>query len=106
MPEPSGLHVQPYDVDTGHAQWDLDLWLCERGDSLCGWFVYRTDIFEAPTIERMRDEFLELAAAIAGNPDERISTLAARIARPQAQAVEAHARDQEAQDAIAPLPLA
>ena len=51
----------------------LDLW--ETGQGLTGVLEYNTDLFDAPTIVRMVGHFQNLLAAIAANPEQRISDL-------------------------------
>jgi amino acid adenylation domain-containing protein len=62
-------------TDTGAAQFDLVLSLAETVGGLQGEMRYRTDLFDAATIQRMAGHFLVLLEAIAADPDQTISTL-------------------------------
>ena len=57
------------------AKYDLTLTLRERTDGLRGTFEYRTDLFEAVTIERMAGHFQTLLEGIVDNPDTPITNL-------------------------------
>ena len=72
---PSGLKLESLEVESETAQFDLSLYLRERGGSLLGLFEYATNIFDNTTIERMALHFQKVLAEIATNPDQPITTL-------------------------------
>ncbi|WP_198299665.1 non-ribosomal peptide synthetase [Tumebacillus avium] len=71
----TGLDVQPLDVQTGTAKYDLSAAVIEEGDKLVGRFDYNTDLFDPQTIERMMGHFFVLLEGIAAQPDGRIGEL-------------------------------
>ena len=73
---PAGLVVEPLAVDNRTAQYDLSLYLRERGGRLLGYFEYATDLFDAATVERMARHFEILLTDIAAHPDRAIDSLA------------------------------
>ncbi len=67
------LVLTPLRTDRGTAKFDLTLGLTERPEGMTGTFEYSTDLFDAPTIDRMIAHLRNLLEAIVANPDERIS---------------------------------
>ncbi|HEU0077325.1 MAG TPA: amino acid adenylation domain-containing protein, partial [Longimicrobiaceae bacterium] len=55
------------------AKFDLSVTLLEDGERFRGTFVYRTDLFDRATVERMADHFGRLLDAVAARPDRRLS---------------------------------
>jgi amino acid adenylation domain-containing protein len=70
-----GWQLTQIDVDTGMARTDLYLALDDRPEGLVGRFRYNTDLFEAATIDRMREHLERLLHGIVDYPDRPISTL-------------------------------
>jgi amino acid adenylation domain-containing protein len=76
MPEIElGWTLTQSDIDNGTAKFELYLGLEEKPEGLIGRIEYRTDLFDAPTIERMIGHFQTLLEGIVANPLERISEL-------------------------------
>lgn len=73
---PEGLVVEPLAVDNAAAQYDLSLYLRERGGQLLGYFEYASDLFEVATVERMAGHFEILLTDIAANPEQTLDSLA------------------------------
>ncbi|MGZ8496075.1 MAG: non-ribosomal peptide synthetase, partial [Candidatus Binatia bacterium] len=73
---PDGIDVEPLEVANATAQYDLSLYLRERGGRLLGYFEYASDLFDATTIERLAGHFAILLTDIAANPDQTIASLA------------------------------
>lgn len=71
-----GVRAQVLDIDPGIAKFDLLISLEERSDGLAGTVTYRTDLFDAPTITRLIEQFQILLSQIATQPDLRIDTSA------------------------------
>jgi amino acid adenylation domain-containing protein len=69
------LSVHFLDVDPGIARFDLMLEITDVDETLCGWFEYSTDLFEAATMARMAAHLRTLLKGIVANPEERISRL-------------------------------
>jgi amino acid adenylation domain-containing protein len=74
-PDPAGLSLTPIEVDSGAAQFDLSLYLRERRGKLIGFLEYSTDIFDAPTIERMSCDFENLLESIVADSTRSIAAL-------------------------------
>ncbi|HEX2077557.1 MAG TPA: condensation domain-containing protein, partial [Longimicrobium sp.] len=70
-----GLRLAPLEVDAGTSMFDLTLGLERAEDGLAGRLEYATDLFDAPTIERMAEHFGVLLRGIAAAPDTRLSRL-------------------------------
>jgi len=71
----SGVVLQPLQVDTGTAKFDLTLSLEERGSDISGWLNYNSDLFVDSTVERMAGHLRVLLEAIAENPNLKLSEL-------------------------------
>ncbi len=80
-----GLVLTPLDVDTHTSKFDLTLDLGETREELTGWLDYSTELFDASTIERLAGHFQSLLAAVAANPQARISSLALLTTRERHQ---------------------
>jgi amino acid adenylation domain-containing protein/non-ribosomal peptide synthase protein (TIGR01720 family) len=69
------LDGQPLQIEKGTAAIDFALDLWELPDSIEGLIEYSTDLFDAQTIGRLKDHFLNLLQAIVIDPDLRISQI-------------------------------
>ncbi|MBV9789120.1 MAG: amino acid adenylation domain-containing protein, partial [Chloroflexi bacterium] len=69
------LILEPLAVESTTAKFDLSLSLAETPHGLHGDIEYRTDLFEAATIERMVAHFQALLTAIVAQPEQRIDRL-------------------------------
>ena len=71
----AGLRLEPFDVESGTARFDLELQVFDRPAGITGWFEYNSDLFDAATVDRM-SRHLELLAenliADPGRPVERV----------------------------------
>jgi amino acid adenylation domain-containing protein/thioester reductase-like protein len=70
-----GLTLQPLEVKTNTANFDLTLSMAETTEGLEGLFEYNTDLFDTARIERMLGHFQTLLAAIANAPHKCLSDL-------------------------------
>ncbi|HYA30226.1 MAG TPA: condensation domain-containing protein, partial [Acidobacteriota bacterium] len=70
-----GIHAEPIDCVSGMSKFDLTLSLGERDGRLLGSFEYSSELFDAPTIDRMIGHFQTLLNAIVADPDRSISAL-------------------------------
>jgi len=71
----SGLTISPIQIDTGFSQVDLSLTMWEEEGIMNGTFEYNTDLFEPPTIKRMKDHFQALLTGIIADVNRDISLL-------------------------------
>ena len=62
-------------MDAGTSMFDLTLKLEEQGGEIQGEFEYSTALFEAPTIKRFIDHYLQLLEGFVKHPEERLSSL-------------------------------
>ncbi|MBB1259198.1 non-ribosomal peptide synthetase [Streptomyces alkaliterrae] len=67
-----GLGIEPLALPGSVAKYDLTVDLVENDEGLTGRVEYRTDLFDAATIERLVDHFTELVRAIVREPATRI----------------------------------
>jgi amino acid adenylation domain-containing protein len=65
-----GLTLTPETLDSGTAKLDLTLFVWERADGgLAATLEYATDLWDAPTAERMAAHYAEVLRAVAADPD-------------------------------------
>jgi amino acid adenylation domain-containing protein len=82
---PAGLRPEPLALGTRAALFDLELELWDEGEELPGRARFRTDLYDAATIERFCAHFRTLLAAVCAAHGEPLSSL------PILPAEEAHA---------------
>ncbi|MET7771735.1 amino acid adenylation domain-containing protein [Nocardia sp. NPDC005366] len=76
-----GLTVGPVDIDTGTAQFDLQLIVGDTYDEsgavagISGHLSYATDLFDRDTAQRFLDRFVRLIEGIIGDPDAPVGDL-------------------------------
>jgi len=71
-----GLSVCPLtEIETGMGRFDLEFAFWEEGERLHGAIVYKKDIFDASTVERMGRHFQTLLEQAARHPDAKIGML-------------------------------
>ncbi|MEO7329884.1 MAG: amino acid adenylation domain-containing protein, partial [Minicystis sp.] len=71
----SGVRTGALNVETTTAKFDLSLGMASGPAGIGGSIEYATDLFEAPTIERMIDHLQVLLGAIVAAPDQPIVSL-------------------------------
>ncbi|VEF10246.1 peptide synthase [Pseudomonas fluorescens] len=71
----SGLVLNSLDWQSRTTQFDLTLDTYEKGGKLHAALTYASDLFDAPTIERMARHWLRLLAAMVADPSQRIGEL-------------------------------
>jgi len=69
------LTVSSFSFETGTAKFDLTLSIENTADRLRGVWEYNSDLFDAPSIERMTQHFQILLEGIVANPQQSISQL-------------------------------
>jgi aspartate racemase len=72
--EVAGLSLEPMDIETGTAKFDITL-VFDEGEQLTGFWEYNTDRFDQTTIRRMSEHFLRLLEAVVTNPEQRLSQI-------------------------------
>src|SRR3990172_5937896 len=70
-----GLTLNPLEVGSGTAKFDLTLSMVEGAEGLRGTLEYNTDLFDAATVTRMLGHYQRLLEGIVANPEQRISDL-------------------------------
>ena len=71
----AGLTQSPFELDRGVTHVDLTLRIQENNEGLRALFEYSTDLFDAPTIERMAAHWRLLLEAMAVSPERKLSEL-------------------------------
>jgi non-ribosomal peptide synthetase component F len=71
----SGLEIEPLEETHEVTRFDLSLSMREEGDELVGKLVYRTELFEPATVERMAGRLRSLLRSIVAEPDAPIDSL-------------------------------
>ena len=71
----AGLKAEWLPIDNGTAKFDLSLHCVLGEKEISGWIEYSTDLYDAPTVERMLTHFQVLLAGIASSPDLPVSAL-------------------------------
>ncbi|HEV2733632.1 MAG TPA: amino acid adenylation domain-containing protein, partial [Longimicrobiaceae bacterium] len=70
-----GLRLEPLPTEADAARTDLGLTVMESDAGLLGMLVYRTELWEAATVQRLLGHFLRLLEQAAAGPDRRLSEL-------------------------------
>ncbi|WP_410658126.1 amino acid adenylation domain-containing protein [Amycolatopsis sp. lyj-112] len=70
-----GLIVEPLPDETHSTRFDLELRLELRDGELAGSLLYSTDLFEESTAQRLAGNYQRVLAAVAKEPQARLSTL-------------------------------
>jgi hypothetical protein len=69
------LLLEALNVENETSRYDLTLWAADGGELTESW-TYNSDLFDAPTIDRMAKRFTVLLESILANPETRLSNLA------------------------------
>jgi hypothetical protein len=80
-----GLTIRPLELRRETAKYDLGLFVEESAEGLVLLWNYKTDLFEPQTIGRLAIDFETLTQVVITNRDERLSSLAALLARTHQQ---------------------
>jgi len=73
--EVAGLAFHPIAADSGAATFDLTLACAGGARGIGGLLQYKTDLFDAPTMDRLLGHFRNLMAAAATHPEWRLGDL-------------------------------
>ncbi|HVR96545.1 MAG TPA: amino acid adenylation domain-containing protein, partial [Thermoanaerobaculia bacterium] len=79
-----GLRVEPMEVESGTAQFEIGLTITRVRGELVGRLEHVSDLFDDTTVTRLFGQYLRLLAAAAADPDRPLSEL------PLLSAAEAH----------------
>ncbi len=71
----AGVSSEPLEVLAERSLFDLELQLWETPNGLEGFFLYKTALFRAETMQRMAGHFLTLLQGIITNPQQPLGTL-------------------------------
>jgi amino acid adenylation domain-containing protein len=86
------LALEPLDVPSATARFDLELQVFDRVEALAGWFEYNSDLFDGATVARMSTQLAEVIADLVTDADQPIS--AGRLLGPdQEQQLRAEGND-------------
>jgi amino acid adenylation domain-containing protein len=85
--ECSGLVLEPVEIETGTAKFDLLLALEDSAQGICGALEYNTDIFEGATIARMAGQYQRLLEEMLAQPEQQIASLPLLTAHESEQVV-------------------
>ncbi|HET6765473.1 MAG TPA: condensation domain-containing protein, partial [Longimicrobiaceae bacterium] len=81
------LSVAPEEGETQTTKFDITVGLFEQDGALVGGMEYATDLFDAPTIARLADEYRLLLAGIAADPERRLSELPRLLSQAERECV-------------------
>ncbi len=70
-----GLEIEPIPVDSGTAKFELSFFVWETPGGMAGSVEYRTDLFDAGTIERLASHYCALLEAALADPGRRLAQL-------------------------------
>ncbi len=70
------ITLEPIELDTETAKFDLTLDLTETEKGIEGWLEYNTDLFERETVAAMMRHFETLLASVVADPNQRLESLA------------------------------
>lgn len=82
------LRVEPLDIDTGTAKYDLLATLAERPDGLAGTLEYSTDLFDAATAEGIAADLQAVLDLVAQNAAVGVADIARLLDAGHAQRAE------------------
>lgn len=84
----AGLTLEPVEIDTGTAKFDLLLSLEETAQGIRGVLEYNTDVFEQATIVRMVEQYQHILEEMVAQPEQHIAELPLLTERERALVVE------------------
>jgi amino acid adenylation domain-containing protein len=85
---PHGWSLEQMELGAGTSQFDLTLEVQEQDVELVSRFIYRTDLFEESTIQRLAEHWQTLLAGIVADPSSPLDRLPLLTSRERAQLVE------------------
>ncbi|HEX5716217.1 MAG TPA: amino acid adenylation domain-containing protein [Thermoanaerobaculia bacterium] len=70
-----GLALRPYEIDHGTSRFELSLFLAETPEGIAGSWVYKSDLYDSGTIDRLSTQYTSLLEAMVRDPDSYIDDL-------------------------------
>ncbi|MFF2951680.1 amino acid adenylation domain-containing protein [Kitasatospora sp. NPDC057965] len=70
--EVAGLHLEPMEVASSTARFDLELQVFDRPEGLSGRFEYNSDLFEAATVDQLAGHLRLLVERLLADPDRPV----------------------------------
>jgi acyl carrier protein len=70
-----GLTLAPIPTERRTANFDFTLNLTEGADGIQGAFIYDVDLFEAPAVARLAEQFIALLREVVSDPDRPLPSL-------------------------------
>jgi Condensation domain len=77
--ETGSLELAPYLLGSRAAMFDLSLLMSDAGARVAASFQYNSDLFEAATIARLADDYVEVLAAVLADPGRPVASLPASL---------------------------
>ena len=77
---PGGLAVEPFDLDTGTTQFDLNLTFVDAPEGLYETLQYSRDLYEDVTISWLQESLQTVLEQVAADPEVRMDELKRRLA--------------------------
>ncbi|MBM4090487.1 MAG: amino acid adenylation domain-containing protein, partial [Planctomycetes bacterium] len=71
----NGLVMEPFGLKAQATPFEIGLIVEEADQHFSGCIQYNSDLFDAPTIERLIDSYQQILAAVAGDPDQPVNEL-------------------------------
>jgi hypothetical protein len=71
----NGLASSYLDLERTGAKFDISLYMYEMSEGLHGLLEYNTDLFDAPTIERLLLHYRAVLEAVVSSPDQRVDEI-------------------------------
>jgi amino acid adenylation domain-containing protein len=96
--EEAGVRIEPYGAGTGTSQFDLTLFAADGPEGLLTGVEYNTDLFDAATMDRLLEQYRDLLAAAAAQPEARLEAILP--AAPEKRAEEAAPVEKPAGSAV------
>ena len=73
--ELAGLQVENFEVPVTTSKFDMAVFVAEKSEALVAYWIYSTELFDQPTIQRMARHFGNLLQSAVTQPDARLSAL-------------------------------
>lgn len=73
------INACPVHIPPPEAQFDLSLFVIEKGNQVNCYFEYKTDLFSARTIERIMSDFEQLLSAALAQPEATLAQLLSKL---------------------------
>jgi len=89
----SSLKFSPVEVHGGLTDFDLFLTITDGAGGLLGTLVYRVDLFDASTVQRLIKFYLEVLERCAENTEIRLSELSSKLQTPRAEATKEYKQE-------------